>query len=361
MNASTDLQIQHSTQTTDLILDFDALEKIERFAAKMAKARGTVPAHIAGNEGDCMAIVMQSMQWGMNPFAVAQKTFSIKGVLGYEAQLINAVITARAPIKERLQFEWVGTQEQWDKVIGNFEEKTSTKKNDEHGNPAKYRVPKWHINDERPLGVKVWATLRGEENPRELTIMLSQARTRNSTLWVDDPKQQLAYLAVKRWARLYCPDVILGVYSPDELLEREEMDVTPAQSTAKKHQGASGLKAQMAEREQSQETVIDMAPNFDVEGLINQINVVTSLDELKTLAKTFPTDLGEPAETDIKKAYANQKFYLQLINDLEVATSIEAINSIMEKQFEPNTSFLTDAQIDEVSALFERKSAELTP
>lgn len=361
MNASTDLQIQHSTQTTDLILDFDALEKIERFAAKMAKARGTVPAHIAGNEGDCMAIVMQSMQWGMNPFAVAQKTFSIKGVLGYEAQLINAVITARAPIKERLQFEWVGTQEQWDKVIGNFEEKTSTKKNDEHGNPAKYRVPKWHINDERPLGVKVWATLRGEENPRELTIMLSQARTRNSTLWVDDPKQQLAYLAVKRWARLYCPDVILGVYSPDELLEREEMDVTPAQSTAKKHQGVSGLKAQMAEREQSQETVIDMAPNFDVEGLINQINVVTSLDELKTLAKTFPTDLGEPAETDIKKAYANQKFYLQLINDLEVATSIEAINSIMEKQFEPNTSFLTDAQIDEVSALFERKSAELTP
>ncbi|MCU4393356.1 RecT family recombinase [Acinetobacter parvus] len=361
MNASTDLQVPHSTQTTDLILDFDALEKIERFAAKMAKARGTVPAHIAGNEGDCMAIVMQSMQWGMNPFAVAQKTFSIKGVLGYEAQLINAVITARAPIKERLQFEWIGTPEQWDKVIGNFEEKTSTKKQDEHGNAAKYRVPKWNIADERPLGVKVWATLRGEDNPRELTIMLSQARTRNSTLWVDDPKQQLAYLAVKRWARLYCPDVILGVYSPDELLEREEMDVTPAQSTAKKHQGASGLKAQMAEREQSQETVIDMAPNFDVEGLINQINVVTSLDELKTLAKTFPTDLGEPAETDIKKAYANQKFYLQLINDLEVATSIEAINSIMEKQFEPNTSFLTDAQIDEVSALFERKSAELTP
>ena len=361
MNASTDLQVPHSTQTTDLILDFDALEKIERFAAKMAKARGTVPAHIAGNEGDCMAIVMQSMQWGMNPFAVAQKTFSIKGVLGYEAQLINAVITARAPIKERLQFEWIGTKDEWDKVIGNFEEKTSTKKNDEHGNPAKYRVPKWHINDERPLGVKVWATLRGEENPRELTIMLSQARTRNSTLWVDDPKQQLAYLAVKRWARLYCPDVILGVYSPDELLEREELDVTPVQSTVKKHQGSSGLKAQMAERVQAQETVIDMAPNFDVEGLINQINVVTSLDELKTLAKTFPTDLGEPAETDIKKAYANQKFYLQLINDLEVATSIEAINSIMEKQFEPNTSFLTDAQIDEVSALFERKSAELTP
>lgn len=47
--------------------------------------------------------------------------------------------------------------------------------------------------------------------------MLAQARTRNSTLWADDPRQQLAYLAVKRWARLYCPEVILGVYTIDEL------------------------------------------------------------------------------------------------------------------------------------------------
>jgi len=36
-------------------------------------------------------------------------------------------------------------------------------------------------------------------------------------LWASDPKQQLAYLAVKRWARLYAPAVILGVYSSDEL------------------------------------------------------------------------------------------------------------------------------------------------
>ncbi|MGL4755432.1 MAG: hypothetical protein ACRCXB_23980, partial [Aeromonadaceae bacterium] len=33
------------------------------------------------------------------------------------------------------------------------------------------------------------------------------------------------YLAVKRWARLYTPDVIMGVYSVDEL--QEEIDITP--------------------------------------------------------------------------------------------------------------------------------------
>jgi hypothetical protein len=41
------------------------------------------------------------------------------------------------------------------------------------------------------------------------------------------PVHQLAYLSVKRWARLYCPDVILGVYSDDELGPRIEKDVTP--------------------------------------------------------------------------------------------------------------------------------------
>lgn len=118
----------------------------------------------------------------------------------------------------------------------------------------------------------------------------------------------------------------------------------------------------MAEREQSQETVIDMAPNnFDVKGLINQINALNTIEELKALAKTIPADLGEPAKTDISTAYANRKNYVQLLVDLDSADTIELINSIMAERFEPNTSSMSDEQIDEVSALFERKSAELTP
>lgn len=340
MNTAVITPVQENQQTVmsalDIMMNETVMVRIESMAARMATSKITTPKHLQGNEGDCMAIIMQAMQWGMNPYAVAQKTHLVNGVLGYEAQLVNAVITARAPVKERLNFEWFGD---WSKVNGK-EDKSSDK------------------------GVRVSATLRGEQQPRVLEISMAQVGpVRNSPLWVADPRQQLAYLAVKRWARLYCPDVILGVYTPDEVIEREEMDVTPVQPTVKKHQGASGLKAQMAEREQSQETVIDMAAQheFDVTGLINQINSSNTLEELKALAKTFPTDLGEPAETDIKTAYKNQKFYLQLIDDLEAAISIEAINSIMEKQFEPNTSFLSDNQIDEVSALFERKSAELTP
>ena len=42
----------------------------------------------------------------------------------------------------------------------------------------------------------------------------------------------MAYLAVKYWARLFCPDVILGVYTPDEFEpeKRAERDITPVRS-----------------------------------------------------------------------------------------------------------------------------------
>lgn len=317
----------------DLMMDETVMARFERTAEIMAGSRMTVPKHLQGNVGDCMAIIMQAAQWQMNPYAVAQKTHMVNNVLGYEAQLVNAVITSRAPVKERLHFEWYGD---WSKVNGK-DDKSPT------------------------LGVRVSATLRGENAPRVIDISMAQVGpVRNSPLWAADPRQQIAYLATKRWARLYCPDVILGVYTPDEVIEREELDITPVQSTVKKHQGASGLKAQMAEREQSQETVIDMEPEFNTSALLAQITETQTLEELKALAATFPTNLGEPAQTDIKNAYGWQKYYLQLIVDLEDAADVETINIVMGERFEPNSSNLSDSQIDNINSIYERKAAELT-
>lgn len=212
----------NEADTKAAIFSPSGLQKLQAFADVMAKGRATVPAHLAGSPADCMAVALQAAQWGMNPYAVAQKTHLINGVLGYEAQLVNAVITSMAPTKDRLHYDWFGP---WENVIGKFVEKTSQKGN-------KYIAPNWKMDDEKGCGVRVWATLKGEDEPRVLELLLSQAQVRNSTLWGSDPKQQLAYLAVKRWARLYCPDVILGVYTPDEFEQKErvERDVTPART-----------------------------------------------------------------------------------------------------------------------------------
>lgn len=194
-----------------LLMDDRAMDRLERIADMMATGKTTVPQHLRGSKGDCFAVCLQSMQWGMNPFAVAQKTHLVNGTLGYEAQLVAAVINSSGAVKDRFKFEFFGP---WEKVIGKFIVKK--------GDKGEYRAPGWTFADEEGCGVRVSATLKGETAPRVLELLLAQARVRNSTLWADDPRQQLAYLAEKKWSRLFAPDVILGVYTPDELAEPSE-------------------------------------------------------------------------------------------------------------------------------------------
>ena len=193
--------------TAAAIFSPEGMDRLVRFATLMADSKATVPAHLAGKPADCLAVTMQAAQWGMNPVAVAQKTHVVNGTLGYEAQLVNAVVSSSNLLATRLNYKWDGD---WSKVSGKTDKSPS-------------------------LTVTVWATLKGESEPRTLTISMAQAGVRNSPLWEQDPRQQLAYLCVKRWARLHAPDVLLGVYTPDELQEaapRVERDITPPASTA---------------------------------------------------------------------------------------------------------------------------------
>ncbi len=196
-------QTPNTISASNAVFNVQALGQLTAFAELMAQSAVTVPKHLAGKPADCMAIVMQAMQWGMNPYAVAQKTHLVNGVLGYEAQLVNAVISSSSAIVGRFHYEYGGD---WEKIAG-----------------------KKDGRDELGLFVRVGAVLRGET---DITwgenIYLADITTRNSPLWKTAPKQQIAYLAVKYWARLYCPEVILGVYSPDEVEPRTEKEINPA-------------------------------------------------------------------------------------------------------------------------------------
>jgi len=200
----------NEADTKAAIFSPSGLQKLQAFAEVMAQGKATVPAHLSGKPADCLAIALQAAQWGMNPYAVAQKTHLVNGTLGYEAQLVNAVITSSTAVQGRFKYEYGGD---WEKL----------------------KPGAANASNERGLSVRVGAVLKGES---EITwgepLYMEYVTTRNSPLWKTAPKQQLAYLAVKYWARLYCPDVILGVYTPDEFepAQRSERDVTPARSRA---------------------------------------------------------------------------------------------------------------------------------
>lgn len=65
-------QAPNTISASNAIFNVQALGQLTAFANLMADSQVTVPAH-GGKPADCMAIVMQAMQWGMNPYAVAQK------------------------------------------------------------------------------------------------------------------------------------------------------------------------------------------------------------------------------------------------------------------------------------------------
>ncbi|MDG3034160.1 recombinase RecT [Vibrio parahaemolyticus] len=198
----TDIIKQENTAIS--IFNTEVMGQLVTFSEMMAKSDIAIPQHLIGKPADCMAVAMQAAQWGMNPFAVAQKTHIVNGKLGYEAQLVSAVIGSSRAITGRFKYEFVGD---W----SNF--KVGVKAS------------------EKGLGVRCGAILAGET---EITwghvIYLEFITTRNSPLWKTNPQQQIQYLATKYWARVYTPDVILGVYDKEELeqpQERVEKDITP--------------------------------------------------------------------------------------------------------------------------------------
>lgn len=169
-----------SQQIGNIMMNSELLAQAGHMAEQMAVAKVTVPKHLQGQVGDCYAIVLQAIQWRMNPFVVAQKTHLVNGTLGYEAQLVNAVVQAGGYIKGSFKYEYRG-----------------------EGNALECRVG---------------ATIKGES---EITwgewLKSSEVTTKNSPLWKTNPKQQMGYLQVKNFVRLYFPAAILGVYTTDEL------------------------------------------------------------------------------------------------------------------------------------------------
>lgn len=281
-----------------LMLDDSLFTKCERLANIMASGSCTIPKHLQGKVGDCFAIIGQSIRWGMDPYAVAQKTHLVNGVLGYEAQLVIAVINAKAPIAGRLKFDYFGD---WSKV------KSKDDKSDD-------------------VGVIVSAVMQGESEPTTLSISMAQVGTvRNSPLWTADPRQQLAYLGAKRWARLHCPDVILGVYTPDELADRpsEPKLVTPEPV---KNSGSKSIKERLKAKRQDTEDV-QAVDCYDITPIIQSIANAKDIDEVQAIGEHIKALKDDPNVTlcgddleIMRTAYKSKRTYFEMVAMIDDTT-----------------------------------------
>lgn len=167
-------------------------EMIERGAMLIASCPGVSP-HLRTQE-NAMFVSYQAARWRMDPIMVALKTYFTerKGgpnaglLVGYEAQLVHALVESDPDLVEPLDFQFG------------------------------YSDPKKTLAQFRFC--KVIGILRTARKPRNLTTpTVGQIKIKNSPLWFSDPDQQLSYYGARAWARRYRPGRLLGVYTRDEI------------------------------------------------------------------------------------------------------------------------------------------------
>lgn len=273
-----DQQAPSTMNNGSLLLNGDVMDRMMKIADVMSQGISTVPKHLQGKPSDCLAIVMQAARWGMDPYVVGQKTHVINGTLGYEAQLVSAVLTATGAIRGRFHYEYRGEKDVMECRVGAV------------------------ISGEKDITWNEW-------------LCVSEVTIKNSPLWKSNPKQQIGYLQVKYWARAYTPWAILGVYTPDELEERVEREINPTQRmTVDEITSETGILA----------TAQESATNVDAvaDDLRDRIDTASSVDQAKAIRADIESQkalLGTALYTELKNKAVKRYYLVDAKNKVEAA------------------------------------------
>lgn len=248
-NEVTDIQIQRENA---------AFEMLQR-QAKMFAASSLVPKEFVGNIANCAIGVNIAKRLGADPFMVLQNIDIIHGRPSFRATFLIAMVNASGRF-EPLQFRMEGDE----------------------GKPNRSCVA-W--TKSKADG----ATLEGPK----ITLDMAKAEgwsTKNGSKWLTMPELMLRYRAAAFFARLYAPDITLGMMTAEEVADTVERDVTPPKAEtsllfknlASSAQTAAspvqrGESVQASQNEAAESLLIDAEPV----ALVDQIKAKLSASSLK--------------------------------------------------------------------------------
>ncbi|WP_244609835.1 recombinase RecT, partial [Escherichia coli] len=115
---------------------------------------------------------------------------------------------------------------------------------------------------------------------------------------LSNPKQQIAYLALKYWARLYCPAVVLGVYTPDEIEQRTEKEINPTPQRVSLADISGDTVTTTQSAQESSVNVDSLADDFRER--IESAQDVDSAKSLRADIETAKATLGSALFTELK-------------------------------------------------------------
>lgn len=184
--------------------DTKSFDQMARVAGMLAKS-SIVPQNYQGKPEDCFLAVEMAARMNTSPLMVMQNLFVVKGKPSWAGQACMAFINACGKFRN-VKHVYTGTKG----------------------------------TDSRGCYVTAVRVSDGEVvNGTEVTMAMAKAEgwTTNSK-WRNMAEQMLGYRAASFFARMYCPDALLGLQTTEEVLDAEEHPKTTAQKLTEALKGA---------------------------------------------------------------------------------------------------------------------------
>lgn len=178
-------------QAKDIVLGTNIFSGFQEFqvAQRMAQALASstiVPKDYQGNLGNCIIALEMANRLNTSPMMVMQNLYIVNGRPAWSSQYIIAMINASRKYKTELQFDLKGS-----------------------GDSLECTAWAQDMNGHKVVGPTITMGMAKEEG----------WLTRNGSKWKTMPEVMIRYRAASFFGRLNCPDIIMGIYTTDEVVE----------------------------------------------------------------------------------------------------------------------------------------------
>ena len=181
---------QSRNKVTDFSLGIFGTSDNFIMAGQLAKALSQstiVPKEYQGNEANAMVAIEIAQRLQTSPLMVMQNLNVIQGRPSWSAQFLIAMVNGSGKYEMELQFD---------------------EKQDEKGKPFSCQC--WTMRHGRKVtGIKITMDMAEKEGWLR----------KNGSKWQTMPQVMLRYRSASFFARMNCPELTLGYYSKDEVLD----------------------------------------------------------------------------------------------------------------------------------------------
>ena len=165
-----------------------SFEEAIQLAKVMAEAGNAVSPAFRRNVGGCFSVIQKAAHWGFLPFDLITDAYIVNnGIVAYGGKTINAVINMTPHVLSDIEVTYDGDGPDLVCTVAAFVKSK---------------------NPENKQGVR-----RVYTSPKFKDI-----KVKNSPLWQSDPRTQFHYFSVRAWGRLWIPEVLIGAYTPEEII-----------------------------------------------------------------------------------------------------------------------------------------------